>query len=108
RSTQRITESIAGERVVWHVEDAYLSFADDTTEWNGTDIEFDISSTGDRTEVRFTHVGLVPEFECFGQCSNAWGYYINGSLRNLITTGRGHPNVKQSDTDSERALAEHA
>ena len=32
RSTQRITESVAGERVVWHVEDAYLSFADDTTE----------------------------------------------------------------------------
>jgi hypothetical protein len=51
---------------------------------------------------------LVPEFECFGQCSNAWGYYINTSLRNLITTGRGHPNVKQSDTDSERALADHA
>jgi hypothetical protein len=27
-----------------------------------------------------------------GVCSNAWGQYITGSLRKLITTGRGEPN----------------
>ena len=73
---------------MWHVEDAYLSFADDKTEWIGTDIIFEIAQLEDRTEVRFTHVGLVPQFECFDNCSNAWGFYINGSLRSLITTGR--------------------
>jgi NAD(P)-dependent dehydrogenase (short-subunit alcohol dehydrogenase family) len=88
RSTQKITESVPYERVVWHVEDAYLSFADDKTEWIGTDIIFEIAPLGDRTEVRFTHVGLVPQFECFDNCSNAWSFYINGSLRSLITTGR--------------------
>ena len=107
RSTQRIVESVPGERVVWHVEDAYLSFADDKTEWTGTDIAFDISRHGDRTEVRFTHVGLIPEFECFGDCSNAWGYYINTSLQNLITTGRGQPNDESTGTVGERATANH-
>ena len=43
RSTQKIIESIPDERVVWHVEDAYLSFADDKTEWIGTDIIFEIA-----------------------------------------------------------------
>jgi len=39
---------------------------------------------GDKTEVHFTHVGLVPAFECFNDCANGWGFYINGRLRELI------------------------
>jgi len=31
----------------------------------------------------------------YGACSNAWGSYINGSLRSLITTGKGQPNEKE-------------
>jgi hypothetical protein len=94
RSRQRITELIPAKKVVWHVLDGYLKFTHDTAEWTGTDIIFDISQKGDRTEVRFTHRGLVPEFECFDTCSNAWGSYINGSLRSLITRGEGQPNTK--------------
>ena len=95
RSQQEITELIPGQRVAWHVLDGYLNFTEDETEWTGTDMTFDISAMGDKTEVRFTHVGLVPQFECFDNCSNAWGFYINGSLRKLITTGVGEPNEKQ-------------
>jgi hypothetical protein len=91
-SKQRITESVPGKRVVWLVLDASLSFVEDKTEWNGTQIIFEISRTGDKTEVRFRHVGLVPDYECYDNCSSAWGSYINGSLRSLITTGAGHPN----------------
>ena len=75
--------------------DAYLDFTDDPNEWTGTDITFEVHSTGDHTEVRFTHLGLVPEFECFEQCSNAWGFSVNSSLRSLITTGNGAPNPKE-------------
>ena len=50
---------------------------------------------GSGTEVRFTHAGLVPQGECFDTCSNAWSFYINTSLRNLITTGAGQPNEKE-------------
>jgi Activator of Hsp90 ATPase homolog 1-like protein len=99
-----ITESIPGKKIVWRVLDNHFSFTEDKTEWTGTDIIFDISKTGDETEIRFTHKGLVPEYECYDACSDGWGTYINGSLRDLITTGRGKPNAGQPMTDSERTL----
>jgi len=86
-SNQKITELIPGKKVVWLVVDSALNFAQDKGEWTGTKITFEVSKKGNQTEVRFTHVGLVPDFECFNGCSNAWGSYINGSLRNLITKG---------------------
>jgi hypothetical protein len=95
RSKQKITALIPGKKVAWHVSDGYLNFAQDKTEWTGTDIVFDVSKNGDKTEIRFTHVGLVPEYECFDICSNAWGFYINDSLRSLIETGKGQPNKKE-------------
>jgi hypothetical protein len=93
-SKQKITELIPGKKVVWLVLDSQLSFVKDKSEWNGTKIIFEIAKKGDKTEVRFTHTGLVPDYECYGACSNAWSSYINGSLRNLITTGKGQPNQK--------------
>lgn len=88
-SRQRVTESVPDRRVVWHVVDAKLTFAEDPAEWVGTDITFDIARTGDQTELTFTHVGLVPEFECFDGCSSGWSFLVNSSLRRLITTGEG-------------------
>jgi hypothetical protein len=92
-SRQRITESVPGSRVAWEVVDGYVSFVQDKTEWIGTTMTFDISTTDGKTEVRFSHVGLVPDFECFGSCSSAWAFYINSSLHDLITTGKGEPNA---------------
>ena len=96
RSTHKITESVPGKKVVWHVLDAAISFVKDEDEWNGTDIVFEITREGDKTELRFTHVGLVPAIECYGKCSGAWGYYITESLCSLIMTGKGDPNEKES------------
>jgi hypothetical protein len=92
-SKQKITEFIPGKKVVWRVLDSNLSFAKDKNEWNGTDIVFDISEKEGKTEVRFTHVGLVPEYECYGSCSNAWSMLVNGNLRKLITTGKSQPDA---------------
>jgi hypothetical protein len=95
RSTQKITELVRGKKVVWHVLDTKINFVKDKDEWNGTDIVFEIASKGDKTELRFTHVGLRPAIECYGKCAGAWGFYVNESLRSLITTGKGDPNEKQ-------------
>jgi len=95
RSKQKITELIPNIKVVWHVIDSYLSFIEDKEEWNGTDIVFAIAKKGDKTEVRFTHVGLVPAIACYGECAPAWDFYINNSLRNLIINGKGDPNKKE-------------
>jgi hypothetical protein len=82
---------VANEKIVWHVVDATLSFVENKTEWKGSDIVFDISRKEDKTEVRFTHQGLVPAHECYNDCSNAWGLLINGNLKNLIVTGEHQP-----------------
>jgi hypothetical protein len=95
RSTQKIKEFVPGKKVAWHVLDAKINFVKDKAEWTGTDIVFEIAKKGDKTELRFTHVGLVPAIECYGKCSGAWGFYINDSLRSLITTGKGDPNQKE-------------
>jgi Activator of Hsp90 ATPase homolog 1-like protein len=99
RSTQRITELIPARRITWHVEDSYLDFVQDETEWDGTDVIFEVTPTEAGTEVRFRHVGLVPAVECFDNCSNAWQFYIGGSLRNLIAKGQGQPNEKEASED---------
>jgi len=85
-SKQKIVEFIPGKKIVWLVTDSSLDFLKNKSEWNGTKIIFDIAKKGDKTEVRFTHLGITPEIECFDKCSNAWGSYINSSLLNLITT----------------------
>jgi hypothetical protein len=64
--------------------DSEINFVKDKNEWNGTEIVFEISRRNGHSELRFTHVGLVPRIPCYGQCSGAWGFYINESLRNLI------------------------
>jgi hypothetical protein len=95
RSTQKVARFIPGKKVVWHVIDSRVNFVHDKSEWLGTDIVFEIARREDRTELRFTHVGLVPAIECYGSCSGAWSFYINESLRSLITTGAGKPIRKE-------------
>jgi len=70
RCTLKITELVPSKKVAWHVLHNDFNFIVDKTEWNGTDVIFDITSKGDRTAVRFTHAGLVPDYECYDVCSN--------------------------------------
>ncbi|OLE29128.1 MAG: ATPase [Actinobacteria bacterium 13_1_20CM_3_71_11] len=88
KSTQKITELVPGKKVVWHVTEAEINFVEDKSEWKGTDIVFDIAEKDGKTEVRFTHVGLVPAIECYDSCSDAWGYYVKSSLREFIANGK--------------------
>ena len=104
RCTMKITELVPDKKIVWHVLDNYFSFTQDKSEWKDTQIVFEISKKGEKTEVRFTHLGLVPEYECYNACSEGWGTYINSSLKDLITIDKGQPNVGHAITDSEQAL----
>jgi hypothetical protein len=101
----RVDELIPGKKVAWTFVDSYFSFTKDAAEWKGTRIVFDIARKDDQTEVTFRHVGLLPDFECFAACADGWRTYINGSLKNLITTGQGSPNTGKAITESEQSLS---
>ncbi|MEW9550668.1 SRPBCC domain-containing protein [Nonomuraea sp. NPDC050783] len=92
RCTVQITELQPGRKVVWRVLDNHFDFVTDQGEWKGTDVVFEITGKDGGAEIRFTHVGLVPAHECYDVCANAWSGYIDGSLRDLINTGKGQPN----------------
>lgn len=92
-SKQKVAELVPGSRVVWHVTAAELNSFTNKAEWIGTEIIFDIAKKGDKTEVRFTHAGLVPAFQCYGDCSGAWGELVKTNLRNLIVTGKNQPDL---------------
>jgi hypothetical protein len=91
-TTQKVTEFVPGKKIVWHVVKGTLNFLKkDMTEWVGTDIVFEISEKDGKTEVHFTHFGIVPECECYGACSNGWSMLVNRNLRNFIETGEIQP-----------------
>ena len=92
-SKHKLTEVAPGRRVVWQVMDSKLNFTQDSTEWTGTTNIFDISEQDGKTKIRFTHVGLVPQIECFNACTDGWAQYLQGSLLLYVTTGKGKPNI---------------
>ena len=96
-SKQRLVEVVPGKKLVWLVTDSKLSFIKgNQSEWTGTKVSFDIVPKGNKTEILFTHNGLVPDIECFTACSRGWNYYLYNSLAKLITTGKGEPDQKDN------------
>ena len=93
RCKMKIIELVPSKKVVWSVLDNYFKFTKDKSEWKGTKIIFEIAEKDNKTEMRFTHQGLVPAYECYEICRDAWTGYIQKSLRNLITAGKGQPNA---------------
>lgn len=100
-SKMKIVEFIPAKKVAWLVLENHFNFTRDKTEWKGTRIIFDISENDGKTELRFTHAGLVPAYECYDVCRDAWTSYIQGSLKSLITAGKGKPNAKEGGLNAE-------
>jgi hypothetical protein len=100
----KLIEVIPDKKVVWFVMDNYFKFTKDKSEWIGTKISFEISVKDKKTQIIFTHHGLVPEYECYEICRGAWSNYIHDSLGSLISTGKGQPNStgKPGTADEEQ------
>ena len=91
----KITELIPNEKIVWKVLDNYFNFTKDKNEWIGNEVIFEISKQENKTKLIFIQKGLVPQYECYEICNNAWNGYVNFSLKSLIETGVGQPNQKE-------------
>jgi uncharacterized protein YndB with AHSA1/START domain len=78
-----ITELAEPSRIVWHCTTQENS-------WFNTDIVFEFVAQGDRTVVRFDHLGWPEVTDRFRDCSTSWAYFLE-SLRSLLEEGRGTP-----------------
>lgn len=90
-SNHKVTEFVPNQKIVWHTTASQINFVKDRNEWTGTDIIFEIARKGDKTEVHFTHAGLIPTIACYEDCSSAWETIVTEDLRNLIVKGKGWP-----------------
>ena len=97
----KLIEMDTDKKLVYLVTDNEFNFTKDKTEWINTKLIFDLSADGNKTKIVFTHDGLVPEYECYNVCNDAWTSYIQGSLKNFIETGTGKPNGKEGGLNAE-------
>lgn len=113
RAKIKLTEVVPNQKVVWLVLENYFKpglfdepvkadgFENDKAEWVDTRIIFEITEKDGKTQLRFQHEGLTPDYHCYAVCENAWSHYIKDSLYGLITTGKGQPNA------TDRPMTEH-
>ncbi|MEI8280637.1 MAG: SRPBCC domain-containing protein [Bacteroidota bacterium] len=91
--TFKIMELLPQKKVVWYVTDSFIPSLADKTEWSDTQVQFEVFAKDGATELSVTHVGLVPDVECYDMCSKGWDFFIKESLRKFIVEGKGEPNI---------------
>ena len=97
----KLTEVVPNKKLIYQVVENEFNFTNDKTEWVNTKLIFDVSTDCKKNRIQFTHEGLVPEYECYAVCEDAWTSYIQGSLKELISTGKGKPNPKEGGLNAE-------
>ena len=81
-----VVRSLQPRRVEW----TSASAPHHDGEWEGTTMLFELAPHGAGTELSFRHAGLIPELECYGNCSAGWNQVL-ASLVAYVDTGTGRP-----------------
>ena len=61
------------------------------TEWLGSRLIFEIQAQGNKTSIRFVHLGLKPTLLCYNICESGWDFFFLESLKCYLDTGTGKP-----------------
>jgi hypothetical protein len=87
----RVSELIPDTKIVWEVVDSFKTGVKDATEWTGTKILWEVSEQKDGIRIDMTHLGMNPDIECYGVCTQGWDYLLQKSLLKLLTENKGNP-----------------
>ncbi len=87
----KISELIPGKKVVWKVTDCNLDWINNKKEWNGNEVVFQLTEKKGKTQIDFTHFGLMPGAECYNDCEVGWNTHVGDSLVKFINEGQGMP-----------------
>ncbi|HEU4718325.1 MAG TPA: SRPBCC domain-containing protein [Bacteroidia bacterium] len=79
-----VTEMTADKKTVWKVTDCNLPWFSNKKEWKATEVVFELSEENGKTRIDFTHVGLVPEVECYEACEKGWDSHVTRDLLAFI------------------------
>ncbi len=91
RYTIHIDELVPGKKILWNVIDAEQTWHEERKEWVGTKILWEIAPEKNGSKVGLTHLGLIPEFECYDTCTMGWDWLMQKSITNLLIEGKGLP-----------------
>ena len=59
-------------------------------EWVGTRMVWEIAPDSTGSELRFTHLGLTPELDCYDDCHSGWSHFV-ASIAGYVDRGVGMP-----------------
>ena len=83
-----ISELVPNKKVTWKVLDCNLPWFKDKKEWNNTEVVFILSEENGKTTIDFTHIGLVPEVDCYEACEKGWDGHITRDLVKFMNEGK--------------------
>lgn len=90
-SKQRVVEFVPDKKIAWLVTESKLDWIErNKGDWTDTKMIFELTSTGSKTTLRFTHQGLTPLKESFEKCSKGWKLIIEDYLFNFISLNKAH------------------
>ena len=79
-----VVELEPNARIVWRVTDCNLHWITNRAEWTGTRILWEVTSKNGGTEIRMTHIGLIPGAECYDVCKPGWDFHVGKSLYRFL------------------------
>ncbi len=88
------------EAVHWtcvHAYHAYGGLKGIEKEWLNSKIKWQIKDLKNgETQIRFEHIGLTPELNCYDICHAGWTHFVASSLKQYLETGKGLPNLVEA------------